>query len=96
MTLAEAWKATRRQTMLRLIDKVGGSANETVLCVALENAGFHRDPRSEFRDDLDYLVRQRCLTEEWNDDMRVVTLTERGGDAATGRIHVTGVAHDRT
>ena len=95
MSIADIWVGNRRQDILRLFDKVHGIANQDVICAAMEESSFGRDPRAAFRSDLDYLVRVGCLTEDWNDDVRVLTLTERGCDAAHGRVVVPGVAHER-
>ena len=95
MSIADAWVGSRSQFVLRLMDKVHGVANQDVICAAMEAGGFARDPRSAFRADLDHLVKNGCLTEEWSDDVRILTLTERGTDAAHGRVDVPGVAHER-
>lgn len=94
MSVAQDWQEGRRKFILQLLVRVG-SANATMICTALEHGGFARDPRSAFRADLDHLRDIGCLTETWADDVRVLTITERGEDAARGRVEVPGVSTAR-
>jgi len=91
MTFRDDWIAARRVFILRLLSRSDGEANEQVICTALEHGGFGRDTRDAFRADLDHLRQMGCLTEDWFEDVRVVTLTERGTMAAEGRVVVLGV-----
>ena len=96
MSFLEDWIASRRLFILRLLVEVNGTANEGVIYKAILNGGFARDSRDDIRQDLDHLKRNGCTTEEWlNDSLRVVTLTERGEDAAYGRVEVAGVERSR-
>ena len=93
MNLKEGWVAARRLFLLRLLVEVGGSANESVLRTAARAGGFARSSADDIRTDLDHLHALGCITEEWHGRLRVVTLTERGEDAAWGRVAVEGVEH---
>jgi hypothetical protein len=95
-TFDQEWVASRRQFILRLLVEVGGEANESVLFKGVQHGGFARDSRDTVRQDLDHLKQLGCTTEDWlNDTLRVVTITERGEDAAYGRIDVAGVERSR-
>ena len=75
--------------------ELGGEGNEGVLRSAARNGGFERDPASAISDDLAHLVKHGCLSETWMGPIRVVRLTDRGEDAAYGRIDVEGVEKAR-
>ncbi len=94
MTFQEDWTGARRVFVLRLLAKVGGTANEGVIATALEHGGFARDARDVFRCDLDHLHAMGCTHDAW-DDVRVVTLIERGQMAAEGRVPVPGIEQSR-
>lgn len=84
----------RRRELLRILAEVGGIANERVLFAAVATRGF--DPsRDQVRQDLDHLKEVGCTTEEWLGTLRKVMLTDRGEDAAAGRIQVDGVSGER-
>jgi len=88
--------ASRRLFILRLLIEVGGEANESVIYKALMRGGFSATPRDDLRKDLDYLKTRACTRDDWlNDSLRVVSITERGEDAAHGRIEVGGVERSR-
>ena len=91
MSLQQDWTTARRRFLLRLLLECGGTANEEVLCKAARRGGFQRDTRDALRGDLDHLRRLGCITENWAGTIRVLRLTERGEDAAEGRIDVAGV-----
>ncbi|CUW41127.1 conserved protein of unknown function (putative bacteriophage protein GP26) [Magnetospirillum sp. XM-1] len=91
-SFAETVAASRRTFMLRLLVTLGSSANESVIASATTQGGFGQATRDDIRKDLDLLKARGCTTEEWFDNVvRVVTITERGEDAAHGRIDVAGV-----
>lgn len=84
--------ASRRLFILRLLVTSGASANESVIASLTIHGGFAQASRDDIRQDLDILKARGCTTETWFDDVvRVVTLTERGEDAAYGRVTVAGV-----
>lgn len=96
MSFRDDWIASRRLFVLRLLAEVGGQANEGVIYKALTKGGFAQDSRDDLRQDLDHLKKTGCTAEEWlNDSLRVVKVTERGEDAAYGRIAVSGVERSR-
>lgn len=96
MSFRDDWIASRRLFILRLLAEVNGEANEGVIYKAMTRGGFVQDSRDDLRSDLDHLKRQACTTEEWlNDSLRVIRVTERGEDAAHGRVEVAGVERSR-
>jgi len=95
-TFAEDWAASRRLFILRLLVEVGGEANESVIFRTATKGGFSADTRDSIRQDLDHLKSYGCTTEDWlNASLRVVKITERGEDAAYGRVDVAGVERSR-
>ncbi|MDO8606165.1 MAG: hypothetical protein Q7R40_06495 [Phaeospirillum sp.] len=89
---AETVAASRRTFVLRLLVTLGATANESVITSATVQGGFGQATRDDIRKDLDLLKARGCTTEEWFDDaVRVVAITERGEDAAYGRVEVAGV-----
>ncbi|SBW09199.1 conserved hypothetical protein [uncultured Alphaproteobacteria bacterium] len=89
---AAAVAASRRTFILRLLVSLGDAANESVIHIATTQGGFAQATRDDIREDLDLLRARGCTTEKWFDDVvRVVTITERGEEAAYGRIEVAGV-----
>ena len=92
MSFKDEWDASRRLFILRLLVEVGGEANESNIFRAVQRGGFAQASRDTVRDDLDRLKKARCTTESWlNESVCVVKLTERGEDAAYGRVEVPGV-----
>lgn len=84
--------ASRRTFILRLLVTLGASANESVIASATTRGGFTQATRDDIHRDLDLLKARGCTTEDWFDNtVRVVTITERGEDAAHGRVDVDGV-----
>lgn len=82
---------SRRLFILRLLVEVR-QANESVIYRTSQQAGFERATRDEVRQDLDLLRQSGCTREEWlNANVRVVAITERGEEAAHGRVDVAGV-----
>jgi hypothetical protein len=53
--------------------------------------GFAQTGRADLAADLDHLAAAGCTRDEWLGDLRVVGLTDRGEDAAHGRVRVDGV-----
>lgn len=95
MSFKDDWTAARRVYLLRFLVRAGGEANESVICTMLEHGGFGRDTREDFRADIEHLKRGGCLTDAWLDEVRVVSITERGDMAAQGRVEVLGVECSR-
>jgi hypothetical protein len=91
MSLRDAMIAARRQAELRLLAEYGDSLNEPIVRMTIRQLGFSLASADDVRADLDHLVRHGCLTERWEGAIRIVRLTERGEDAAHGRIEVAGV-----
>ncbi|MGE4526815.1 MAG: hypothetical protein AB7D00_00485 [Rhodospirillaceae bacterium] len=91
-SFADAVAASRRTFILRLLVSLGDSANESVIALAAAQGGFAQATRDDIREDLDLLRARGCTTEQWFENVvRVVTVTERGENAAYGRIDVAGV-----
>jgi hypothetical protein len=91
MSLRDSMIAARRLAILRLLAEYGGELNETVIRSALRRLGFKLASADDIRADLDRLAATGCLATRWEATLRVVALTERGDDAAHGRIAVEGV-----
>jgi repressor of nif and glnA expression len=91
MTLRDALIAARRLSILRLVAECGGALNEAVIRSAIRRQGYALAGADSIRADLDHLVEYGCLTARWEARLRIVELTERGEDAAHGRIAVEGV-----
>jgi hypothetical protein len=95
-SFAETMAASRRTFILRLLVTLGAGANESVIASAVAGGGFGQATRDDVRRDLDLLKDRGCTDEDWFDArVRVVTITERGEDAAHGRIEVAGVERSR-
>jgi len=89
---AETVAAKRRTFILRLLVSLGGRANESVIASAVSGGGFAQATRDDVRRDLDLLRERGCTIEDWFDaSVRVVIVSERGEDAAYGRIEVAGI-----
>ena len=93
MSFAETLTRSRRVFLLRLLVEIDGNGNESVLRSAARSGGFASATADDIRADLDHLHRLGCVTETWMGQIRVVTLTERGEDAAYGRVEIDGVEH---
>lgn len=91
MSLRDDWAANRRTYLLRVLAEQGWTANESVLYDAAQAGGFGRDTRDDIRADIDHLISFGCVTMRWAGPLRVVTLTERGDDAARGKVGIEGV-----
>lgn len=90
---ADILAASRRLFLLRLLVEIGGEANESVLTNAARHGGFAQVSRDHLRGDLDHLRDRGALSEEWMGALRVVRISERGEDAAYGRVTIDGVEH---
>lgn len=96
MSFKDDWVSSRRLFILRLLEEVDGEANESVIFLGCSHGGFARDTEADICADLNHLIKQRCITEEWlNASLRVLRIEQRGTDAAYGRITVDGVQHSR-
>jgi hypothetical protein len=85
----------QRLTVLQLLaDQPSGSANDAVLCEAL-NAMSHVVSRDRMRELIFWLQGQNALHVldlRMSSGLLVATLTERGHDIARGRSRIAGVA----
>jgi len=80
-----------RLTILRLLaSQAGYSANDSVLRDALESFGF-RLSRDRVRVELGWLAEQRLAQLEELGPLVVATATQRGVEAAEGRVQVSGI-----
>lgn len=82
----------RRTYLLRLVVESGGRMPETTLLAA----AVHVWPigRDDLRADVGYLIKVGCLTRDWiaaATPFAALTASERGEDAACGRIKIEGV-----
>ncbi len=94
MSERELHIAARRLELLRALAQLGGEENGTALLRILR-AAYRTLAHDEFESDLAHLRRQGCISERWAGTLRIVDLTERGTDAAHGRVAVEGVLHER-
>jgi len=96
MSVKDDFDASRRCWLLRLLVEVNGSANSSVIYRAAMHAGVGCNTRDDIGADLDHLKRHGCITDEWLDEaVRVATITDRGEDAAYGRVEIPGVDRSR-
>lgn len=95
MSFQDTFAASRRLFLLQLLAKVNGSANGSVLWTEVSRA-FLQASRADLAADLDHLAATGCTRDEWLDDQRLVILTDRGEDAAHGRVEVAGVERPRS
>ena len=87
----------RRLVILRLLDEVGGSANDAVLAEALRHWG-HSVGRDLVKADLAWLADQGLVGVDRvgaADPYHVATITDRGAEVAAGLAHVPGVKRAR-
>lgn len=80
----------RRLVILQILSRSEETANVRVLYSELPDVG-HRVGMDELRTELSWLDRQGLIELSGSDVLVVATLTERGLDAAHGRITVPGV-----
>ncbi len=81
----------RRLRILELLRDSGGSINEDVIRIGLENMGHAKLSRRVVREDLRFLIGHGLIVDEWIDDLQIATLTKRGVETADGLVEVTGV-----
>jgi hypothetical protein len=93
MSLRHALIAARRLCILRLLAEYGGELNDAVIRIAVRRLGFSLASAEAIRGDLDHLAASGCLGGRWEGRLRVIHLTERGEDAAHGRVQIDGVEH---
>lgn len=92
----EVMDGSRRLFILRLLIEQGGDLNESVVFRGAEHGFSDRTTRAEICSDLDLLRDRGCITEDWLDGkLRMVTITDRGIDAAHGKVFVAGVEQTR-
>lgn len=90
-TLDDVLAKDRRLVILRALSDQNYALNESVLAIVLEEFG-HRVSRDVVRTELAWLAEQGLVTlETVGGRLIVATLTERGGEVATGRAKVPGV-----
>ena len=95
MNFEEVLVASRRLFVLRQIVECDGEIVESTL-YKLACRRFHgQTTRESVRRDLDHLQGQHCVTENWDGNICRVAITERGEDAAFGKIDVVGVERSR-
>ena len=81
----------RRLAILRIQYDTDGSVNDSIAQDALDQLG-HRVGRQTIRDDFAWLAGHGLVTvDKLSDTLAVATITQRGQDAATGRVRVDGV-----
>jgi hypothetical protein len=86
----------RRLALLRCLVRLGGDMNETALLRVMRALeGYGDCSHDDLRADLDHLVRAGATRDRWVGPMRIPSLTERGEDAAWGRVAIEGVPHER-
>lgn len=89
--LSEVLASDRRLVILRSLSDQSYSLNDSVLQTVLEQFG-HRVTRDQVRGDISWLEEQGLVTVETvGGYVMVATLTERGGEVATGRARHPGV-----
>ncbi len=83
----------RRLVILRLLKEAGGSANDSVLEVGLQQLGHRRGlTREVVRTEIEWLKARRLVTVEMvKDTIVVASITERGLHVAGGHEEVAGV-----
>lgn len=85
----------RRLVILRFLSDIGGQSNSSVLQDALAAIG-HRTSRDRVETDLSWLAEQGLVvTEDLGKGLVLVTLSQRGGDVATGVATCPGVKRPR-
>ena len=92
--MMEKLNEDRRLCLLRCLEEVGGSANESVLETCLDAYG-HRLSRDAVRTLMAWLAEQGLLKIEDLCGCYVAEITGRGQEAAEGRITVPGVKKPR-
>jgi len=96
MSIKDDFAASRRTFILRLLVEGNGSANSSVIYRAAMHAGVGCRTRDDITADLDHLKRHGCITDEWLDEaVRIAEITDRGEDAAYGRVEIPGVDQSR-
>lgn len=89
--LTEMLHEDQRLVILRLLENIGFTANDSVLEMGLRQFG-HRVTRDQVRGELQWLAEQGLITiEVIAGRVHVATLTDRGAEVATGRAHHPGV-----
>lgn len=92
MSFADALTADRRLATLRTLQDLDGHANESVLLDALHLLGHSRTTPDDVRADLAHLRDAGAITLTYfGDKVAVAHLSQRGLDAAAGRIALAGV-----
>jgi len=95
MTFTDDFIGSRRLFILRLLSERDGEIIESLIFKGALR-GFHSGTsRDDIRADLDHLKSQRLTEETWHEGVCLVRLTDRGDDAAYGRVQVAGVEHSR-
>jgi Fe2+ or Zn2+ uptake regulation protein len=87
------WQSHLRLTLLRLLsEQPGYKSNSSVLTQAADAVAGFTATRDQVKTELAWLAEQGLVTNtQVIDGLLVATLTERGGEVATGRAVVPGV-----
>ena len=93
MSYKAHWQAHLRLTLLRLLaEQPGYKSNSSILTQAADSTAGFTATRDQVKTELAWLAEQTLITTtEVIDGLVVATLTERGGDVASGRAVVPGV-----
>ncbi|MEM7270147.1 MAG: ArsR family transcriptional regulator [Pseudomonadota bacterium] len=95
MSLSETLSAHRRLTVLRYLSEVSGyQANASILQDVCNGLGV-ASTRAQIDADLGWLAEIDLITLERGEGYVVATLTERGGEVASGRASIEGVKRPR-
>lgn len=81
----------RRLCILRILKDAEGSANDSIIHMALEALGHRNMTRAMIHADIDFLIKRGLVADEWMDHIQIVSLKTRGVDVALGRVEVAGI-----
>lgn len=94
MSYSDVIQNDQRLVILRTLEEMNGSANDSVLQKVLERYG-HRISRDRVKTHLYWLSEQELVAIESVMSIDVATITSRGVDVASGHASVPGVARPR-
>jgi hypothetical protein len=95
MSLSEVMTEHRRRHILDALYQCGGYVSNAVVLTSYCNAVGSTSTRAQVDTACAWLAEQGLVTIRAEGDFAVVTLTDAGIDAATGRAFVPGVARPR-
>ena len=91
MGFVDLVREDRRLAILDFLSRApGGQMNMSVTQTALKSLG-HRITRSELTEEAAWLEERGLLVRDYDGPVPLLTITERGGDAAEGVLRVDGV-----